>query len=80
MSILLALIGCLLLFAGFLFSSSATAGVYLAACACFFGILARLAQANDHQRALMAQLNQPKAIPAPGGSASDADLQRRDSG
>lgn len=49
MSIALALFGVVLLFFGFMLSSQATAGVFLAASACYVGILARLAQAHDHE-------------------------------
>jgi hypothetical protein len=49
----LIVIGLVLLVAGFLTASQATVGVYLAASACFFAILARIAQARvQHQEIL----------------------------
>jgi len=51
----LVLVALLFGFAGFLFSSSATAGVYLSSVACLFAIFARLVQADQHHRALLAR-------------------------
>jgi hypothetical protein len=48
--ILLAVIGMGLAVIGFMALSQATMGVGMIACACFLGILARLAQAEFHHR------------------------------
>lgn len=50
MEILLLLLAAVALIAGFMSLSQATLGVGILAVACFFGILARLAQANRHHK------------------------------
>jgi hypothetical protein len=52
MDILLLVIGFIVLLIGFFNLSNATIGVGICAIACFFAILARIAQANKHHNEL----------------------------
>lgn len=74
---LLVLIALAIAFGGFLFSTQATAGVYLAAIACLFAIFARMRQAHEqHQQVLgPTQALPPVAREAPLPVAQEARPQ-----
>jgi hypothetical protein len=65
MVILLVILAILALVIGFFTLSQATMGVGILAAACLFGILARIAQAAQHQTELKTLLNMQASLPRP---------------
>jgi hypothetical protein len=63
MAAVLAVISALLGLVGFAMLSQATSGVGAVALGCLVGILARMAQAADHQKALLKRLPAVVAVP-----------------